>query len=203
MSDLVEQMKMDMVLLSYSPKTIQSYTYHVGLFLKTLHKPAMFEYFINDLASDKWINYCKRPFGGPERALKYFGRYTHRVAISNYRIQSVDERTITFSYKDYQDGDRRKQMALSAEEFIRRFLLNVLPHGYYRIRYYGLFSNRNREKNLERCRQLLKAAKRETKPFDLLDALFELTGLDLSRCPNCQSGEMRIVKHLEPVYQPP
>ena len=168
-----------------------------------LQKEAAFKAFKKNLYAKEWVTYCRAVYRKPEKIIDYLGRYTHRVAISNRRILSVDDKRVTFSYKDYQDKDRRKQMTLSAEEFIRRFLLHVLPHGYYRIRYYGLFSNRNRKKNLERCRRLLKAAKREAKPFDLLDALYELTGIDMSRCPNCQIGEMRIVKTLEPVYQPP
>jgi len=151
----------------------------------------------------KNIRYCRAVYHKPEKVIDYLGRYTHRVAISNQRIRAVADRSVTLSYMGYWDDDRRKQMTLSVDEFIRRFLLHILPHGYYRIRYYGLFSNRNRTKNLEWCRRLLGAAKREEKPFDLLDAIFEMTGIDLWSCPNCQVGGMRIVKHLESVCQPP
>jgi len=170
---------------------------------RSLKKEDAFQTFKKSLYAKEWVTWCRDVYRKPEQVIDYLGRYTHRVAISNYRIQSVEKETVAFSYKDYQDKDRRKQMTLSVDEFIRRFLLHVLPHGYYRIRYYGLFSNRNKKKNIERCRRLLGAAKREEKPFDLLDAIFEMTGIDLSRCPNCQVGEMRIVKHLEPMYQPP
>ena len=176
---------------------------YLGGKIESLQKEDAFKAFKKNLYAKEWVTFCRDVYRKPEQVIDYLGRYTHRVAISNYRIQSVDDETVAFSYKDYQDKDRRKQMTLSIEEFIRRFLLHVLPHGYYRIRYYGLFSNRNRKQNIEWCRRLLGAAKREDKPFDLLDAIFELTGVDVSRCPHCEKGEMRIVKHLEPVYQPP
>ena len=162
-----------------------------------------FKTFKNKLYAKRWVTYCKEIYRRPEKVIDYLGRYTHRVAISNYRIKTIDNEKVTFSYKDYQDNNRKKLMTLSVDEFIRRFLLHVLPHGYYRIRYYGLFSNRNRSQNIEWCRRLLKVTKTEAKPFDLLNALFELTGIDFSRCPRCQKGEMLIIKHLEPVYQPP
>jgi hypothetical protein len=168
-----------------------------------LQKEGAFTAFKKSLYAKEWVTYCRDVYRRPEQVIDYLGRYTHRVAVSNHRIVSVDDGAPAFSYRDYQDKERRKQMTLSAEEFIRRFLLHVLPHGYYRIRYYGLFSNRNRKKNLDWCRRLLKAVRREEKPFDLLDAVFELTGIDLSRCPHCQIGAMCIVKTLEPVYQPP
>ena len=168
-----------------------------------LRKGGAFKAFVKRLYAKAWVTYCRDVYRRPEQVIDCLGRYTHRTAIGNRRILSVGDGTATFSYRDYQDRERRKQMTLSVEEFIRRFLLHVLPNGYYRIRYYGLFSNRNRKRNLEWCRRLLKTAAREAKPFDLLDALFELTGLDLSRCPQCQKAGMRIVKTLEPVYQPP
>ena len=104
-----------------------------------LHSPVMFEYFLNDLASDKWINYCKRPFGGPERALKYIGRYTHRVAISNKRLIDINDGKIRFVVKDSKNGGATEQMTLSAEEFIRRFLMHILPRRFRKIRYAGFF----------------------------------------------------------------
>jgi hypothetical protein len=168
-----------------------------------LQEEIAFKRFKTVLYAKKWVVYCRSVYRDAERVIDYLGRYTHRVALSNHRIRSVTDAGVTFSYRDYQDHDRRKQMTLSAEEFIRRFLLHVLPHAYYRIRYYGLFSNRSRKATIEWSRRLLKAPQREVKAFDILEAMFELTGLDLSRCPNCQIGEMHIIKQLEPVYQPP
>ena len=99
--------------------------------------------------------YAKPPFGGPEKVLDYLGRYTHRVALSNNRLQQLQDGRVTFAYKDYKDQHRQKLMTLSADELLRRFLLHVLPPGFQRIRHYGLFSNRHRAENLARCRKLL------------------------------------------------
>jgi hypothetical protein len=103
----------------------------------------------------EWVVYAKRPFAGPEQVLDYVGRYTHRVAISNNRLLDIDHGKITFHYKDYRHDGEQKTMTLNADEFIRRFLLHVLPDGFQRIRHYGFLGNRYREEKLARCRQLL------------------------------------------------
>jgi hypothetical protein len=94
------------------------------------------------LYNKKWVVYAKPPFGGPEHVFNYLGRYTHRVAISNHRLVALEHGRVTFSYKDYADGDKRKLMTVSAAEFLRRFLLHVLPEGFTRIRHYGLYAHR-------------------------------------------------------------
>ena len=109
-------------------------------------------------AKDNWVVYAKRPFAGPKQVLKYLSNYTHRVAISNRRLISADGRSVTFSYKDYADGERRKTMTLALEEFVRRFCLHLLPRGFVKIRHYGLLSNRGRAQRLERARKLLGVA---------------------------------------------
>ena len=106
-------------------------------------------------AHAEWVVYAKAPFAGPQQVLDYVGRYTHRVAISNNRLLDIEDGQVQFRYKDYRNGSQQKVMTLSADEFIRRFLLHVLPDGFQRIRYYGFLSNRHREEKLERCRQLL------------------------------------------------
>lgn len=181
----------------------QSKKLYLGGVIESLQNEEAFDAFQKILYAKKWVTYCRAVYRKPDKVIDYLGRYTHRVAISNRRILEVDNENVRFSYIDYQDQDKRKQMTLSIDEFIRRFLLHVLPHGYYRIRYYGLFSNRNRKKNLDNCLRLLNTAKNEEKPFDLLDALYETLGIDLSRCPNCGIGEMHIIKNLKPVYRPP
>ena len=103
----------------------------------------------------KWVVYAKRPFAGPEQVLDYVGRYTHRVAISNNRLLDIENGQVRFQWKDYRHGDQIKTMTLSADEFIRRFLLHVLPDGFQRIRYYGFLGNRYRREKLEQCRRLL------------------------------------------------
>jgi hypothetical protein len=106
--------------------------------------------YLQRLETSDWVVYCKPPFGGPEQVLKYLARYTHRVAISNRRLLSIDPQKVVFRWKDYRHQQRPRTMTLQAEEFIRRFLLHVLPKGFMRIRHYGFLSNRNRQIKLHR-----------------------------------------------------
>jgi putative transposase len=109
------------------------------------------------LRDSEWVVYSKRPFGGPEEVLRYLARYTHRLAISNRRLVSLDDRGVTFKWKDYriEGPERYGVMTLNAHEFIRRFLMHVLPQGFHRIRYYGLLTSQTRAKNIARARELL------------------------------------------------
>ena len=109
-----------------------------------------FKELLHKLYATQWVTYCKEPFGGPQQAFEYLGRYTHRVALSNDRIVNVQEGKVTFRWRDYQDNNQIKTMTLDAAEFIRRFLLHILPHRFYKIRYYGLLSSRNK-KNCQSC----------------------------------------------------
>jgi hypothetical protein len=150
----------------------------------------------------RWV-YAKPPFAGPEQVLAYVARYTHRVAISNNRLLDVDEGKVRFHWKDYRNGNRQKTMTLAADEFIRRFLLHVLPEGFQRIRYYGFLANRYREQKLARCRQLL-AMPQPVAPDDQVagdyrDQYQQLTGASLTECPACQRGRMVIIEVLKPV----
>jgi hypothetical protein len=151
----------------------------------------------------KWHVYCKPPFGGPEAVLAYLSRYTHRVAISNHRLIASDHRGVTFRYKDYRaDGSARyKIMTLAAHEFIRRFLLHVLPKGFHRIRHYGLFANGNRATNIARARELLAVPPRFIEPGT--DAPTEPDQpLTLpTPCPCC-GGRMIIVEVFERGCEP-
>jgi hypothetical protein len=123
--------------------------------LAQLDDPARFTSFCAQLREKEWVVYAKPPFGGPEQVLKYLARYTHRVAISNHRIVSVNDGTVTFRYKDYARGNAQRVMKLSSIEFLRRFLLHVLPGGLMRIRHYGFLANRCRKDKLAQCRELL------------------------------------------------
>jgi hypothetical protein len=116
-----------------------------------------FAAFLRSLFRCDWVVYCKRPFRGAEHALRYLGCYTHRVAISNRRLVSLDDRGVTFKWKDYriEGPERYKVMKLDTHEFIRRFLMHVLPQGFHRIRYYGLLTSQTRAKNIARARELL------------------------------------------------
>jgi len=147
-----------------------------------------------------WVVYAKRPFGSPQTVLDYLGRYTHRVALSNDRILSAQNGQVTFTYRDRKDQDRLKSMALGAQEFIRRFLLHVLPDGFMRIRHFGFLANRSKKHALPQCRKLLglSPALPEMPKRSAQDLLRELTGIDLSRCPSCKLGTMIVVGELAP-----
>jgi hypothetical protein len=120
--------------------------------------PLRFARWLDELRGSEWVVYAKPPFGGPEQVLKYLARYTHRVAISNHRLAGLDDRTVTFQWKDYADGNTPKWMTLDGVEFLRRFLQHVLPGGFVRIRHFGLLANRHRDAKLSRCRSLLNEA---------------------------------------------
>ena len=142
----------------------------------------------------EWVVYAKPPFGGPKQVLEYLGRYTHRVAISNNRLREFSDGAVTFAWKDYRHESRNKTMTLDAHEFIRRFLLHVLPSGFQRIRHYGLLANRYREVRLNQCRDLLAApvpvVASETAIEDYRDRYQRLTGVSLRDCPHCGRGQM-------------
>lgn len=147
---------------------------------------------ISQARATDWVVYAKRPFGGPEQVLAYLGRYTHRVAISNQRLISLSNGQVTFSWKDYREGQAHKAMTIPAQEFIRRFLVHVLPKSLVRIRYYGFLGNRVRRAKLQACRRLLNApAQAENlKPVTAQDVLTRLLGRHPDRCPECDHGTL-------------
>jgi hypothetical protein len=152
------------------------------------------------------VVYAKEPFGGPQQVLDYLGRYTHRVAISNNRLIGLTDGRVTFRWKDYRHPGRSRVMGLDAHEFIRRFLLHVLPRGLQRIRHYGLLCNRLRESRLSVCRHLLNVEPvRETcrapEP-DYRDRYAKLTGRSLNVCPVCSRGRMLCIERLLPGATP-
>ena len=151
-----------------------------------------------------WVVYAKRPFGSPQTVLDYLGRYTHRVALSNDRILRVENGAVTLSYRDRKDGDQKKTITLEAQEFIRRFLLHVLPDGFMRIRHFGFLANRSRKQSLAQCRKLLKLDRTlpEIPKQSAIDVLLRITGIDLSRCPSCHNGTMIVVGELPPTSSP-
>lgn len=167
--------------------------------LEPLQDRSAFARYLAPLKKLKWVVYAKAPFAGPEQVLDYVGRYTHRVAISNNRLLDIDNDQIRFRWKDYRHDDQVKTMTLTSEDFIRRFLLHVLPNGFRRIRYYGLLGNRHREENLSLCRQLLgmhmvePATVRALPETDYLDRYENLTGRSLRQCPQCGRGSMVVV----------
>ena len=153
---------------------------------------------LKELRKKNWVVYAKKPFGSPQTVLDYLGRYTHRVALSNNRILAVENGQVTFSYRDRRDKDRLKSMTLDTEEFIRRFLLHVLPDGFMRIRHFGFLANRAKKHALPQCRKLLglNPVLPEIPQKSAHDLLLELTGIDLTRCPSCKRGTMIVVGEL-------
>jgi Putative transposase/Transposase zinc-binding domain len=164
--------------------------------LENLHNRREFTRYLASVRKLEWVVYAKPPFAGPQQVLDYVGRYTHRVAISNHRLLDIEAEQVRFQWKDYRDNNQQKTMTLSAEEFIRRFLLHTLPDGFQRIRYYGFLGNRYRQEKLARCRQLLGMAPVVEPPTesgaskDYRDRYEELTGSSLRKCPICQRGHM-------------
>ena len=170
--------------------------------LEELRDPTAFRRLLGRVRSREWVVYAKKPFAGPQQVLDYVGRYTHRVAISNNRILNIEDGLVTFRYKDYRDGSQPRTMTLSADEFIRRFLLHVLPEGFHRIRYYGFFGARYRKEKLEQCRQLLGMVPREPESkmaeLDYRDRYQALTGSSLWECPACHRGRMIVIREIPP-----
>jgi hypothetical protein len=168
--------------------------------LEFLRDPYAFAARIASAKESEWVVYAKRPFAGPQQVLDYVGRYTHRVAISNNRLVDIENGRVQFHWKDYRDNSQIKVMDLGADEFIRRFLLHVLPEGFQRIRYYGFLANRDRRKKLALCRQLLgmQTLSQTTSVKNYRERYQELTGRSLTLCPRCQRGQMVIVESLPP-----
>jgi hypothetical protein len=153
---------------------------------------------LDSLFKVKWIVYAKRPFAGPEQVLEYLGRYTHRIAISNNRIKSIDNNKISFDYKDRTDNDAIKTMTISSHEFIRRFLLHVLPENFMKIRYFGFLSHRNKKQAINLIRKFIGSdiPLQEKTKETVLEMMLRLTGQDISCCPMCKKGKMTIIRGL-------
>jgi len=166
--------------------------------IASLAVPAVFERLLAKLRSVPWIVYSKPPFASPDRVLDYLGRYTHRVAISNHRILDVGRQSVTFAYRDHANDNGRGTLRLPAREFIRRFLLHVLPKSYVRIRHFGYLAGANKTRDLACCRKLLgidpSPPEPQTKTTEEL--VFELTGIDLTACPCCHRGRMQSVEEI-------
>jgi Putative transposase/Transposase zinc-binding domain len=168
--------------------------YHAGLLnlaggAAPLADPAAFHRLLADCYARNWVVYAKPPFGGPEHVFRYLGRYSHRVALANSRLRDLDNTHVAFTWKDYADGHRVKVLRLAIDEFIRRFLLHVLPKGFVRIRHYGLLASGSVATKLQQCRRLLGAPPQPTDKPPMktwLARVLEWTGQDPRQCPRCQ-----------------
>jgi len=172
---------------------------HLTGALAALAEPAAFTAWLTELRRSAWVVYCKPPFAGPDHVLAYLGRYTHRVALSNDRLLALADGRVRFRWRDYADGDRVKVMELAVDEFLRRFLLHIVPNGFVRIRHFGLLANRHRRAALAQCRALLaQPPLAAAPPESVRDLMLRVTGLDIERCPVCQQGLLRRVERLPP-----
>jgi hypothetical protein len=185
------------VFLRYLEKAFAAGAMNFSPANRHLREPAAFQRYLAPVWKAEWVVYAKRPFAGPRQVLDYVGRYTHRVAISNNRLVSMGDSTVSFRWKDYRNGDKQKTMTLAAGEFIRRFLIHVLPDGFHRIRYYGFLGNSHRTQKLARCRELLgmnpPPEHSADASVDYRDRFETLTGVSLRECPHCRTGIMVVV----------
>ena len=162
--------------------------------LKPLAEAKAFHSFLRPLFRKDWVVYSKRPFGGPEHVLHYLARYTHRVAISNHRIVNLADGKVTFRWKDYAHKSKRRLMTVTAEEFLRRFLLHTLPRGFVRIRFFGFLANRRRRELLPLCRRLLEAGTWANPPIPATTEP-ETKPPCAWLCPRC-GGAMAVIEKL-------
>jgi hypothetical protein len=157
---------------------------------------AQFLELLSALWDKQWITYAKQPFGGPEQVLEYLGRYTHRVAITNNRIIAIEDGTVRFRYRDRSDDNKEKELTISADEFIRRFLMHVLPCGFTKIRYYGFLAHANKKSCIALIRMLIGAPTAYAQKLEesVQEMMLRLTGADICCCPQCGEGTMVYVK---------
>jgi|TARA_B100000315_G_scaffold90856_1_gene83509 hypothetical protein len=188
--------------LEYLEKAYESGKLHFPSSMERLQHPGQFQRYLAPVRKVEWVVYAKEPFAGPQQVLDYLGRYTHRVAISNNRLLDIENGIVRFRWKDYRNKKHHKTMPLTADEFIRRFLMHVLPDRFQRIRYYGFLSNRYRRQKLALCRQLLGSSVTDTnadasqQPPDYRDQVEQLTGFSLRKCPVCLQGLMVEVEEI-------
>jgi hypothetical protein len=175
---------------------------------KALQSNRAFQRLLDELYDKKWVSYCKKPFGGPEQVLEYLCVYTHRVAISNNRLLNMESGKVTFRWRDYRNGNIKRSMTLDVFEFMRRFLLHILPRGFVKIRYYGILSSRNHQLKLVKCKELLgiqiKRDEAVNKSQSWEELIYQLTGVDPRKCPKCHKGLMFRKEELpKQIHAPP
>jgi len=171
--------------------------------LQSLADPQAFRSFLRRNRESEWVVYAKPPFGGPAQVLDYLGRYTHRVGISNNRLVAFKDGKVTFQWKDRKKHNRTRPMSLDADEFIRRFLMHILPQGFAKTRYFGFLANRHRRSRLSLGRRLLNAPPPEIDPqlIDWKTRHQALTGESLDICPACKKGRMHLLQILPPPWK--
>ena len=165
--------------------------------LKANNQISKYQLLIDRVWAKDWVVYCEPSFADADRVIKYLGQYTHRVAISNQRIQNIDKSSVSFFYKDYTDSGKLKLTSLTGIEFLRRFSMHILPKGFVKVRYYVILSNRySRQTTMFRKPQII--IKGETTQL----RIFRLTGFDVHRCPFCKKGKMHTIEIIPKIRSP-
>ena len=198
LSRLFRRLFLERLTAAYQAGRLQFFADHAAL-----AEPAAFKAHLAALRNREWVVYAKRPFGGPDAVLAYLSRYTHRIAIANSRLVAFDGERVTFKWKDYRTkaDARYKLMTLDADEFIRRFLIHVLPDGFHRIRHYGLFANANRAGNIALARRLLGVPDPAPSSGESGGTEHRHEDRECNACPCC-GGRMSIIETFEPGCQP-
>jgi hypothetical protein len=196
-------------LLDYFRKSIAEGAIELCGTLQQYKNHSRMKALLDSLYKEQWVVYIKPPFAGPKAVVKYTGRYTHRVAISNSRLVAMDGKGVTFRWKDYSDHNRQKRMTLDGVEFIRRFMLHVIPSGFVRIRHYGFLSNRSRKEKLDACRKALGIKPQEVETVaesqtpHWYDLVIKFLGIDPRICPVCKKGLMKPYREICATSPPP
>ena len=193
LSELFRRLFLEKLVAAHQAGELQFFNRHAGL-----ADARTFAAFLRPVRNSKWVVYCKRPFGGPKEVLRYLARYTHRVAISNRRLIACNDKGVTFKWKDYRrEGRERYQvMTLTTGEFIRRFLVHVLPAGFHRIRYYGLLASGKRAENIARARELLTLPVLPVDAIKAANSNADEAQTPEHTCPHC-GGRMIIIERFD------
>ena len=183
--------------LHYFKQLVEKNQIQMHGILKKYKNISVFNHFKNAQYQKDWVVYTKEPFDTAEKVVKYLGKYTHRIAISNQRIISLKDGKVSFWWKDYKDNNRQKIMKLDIVEFIRRFLLHIFPHKYVRIRYFGILSNSNKTEKLTTCFRLLgERWEKQSVPLGVAACLLFIMNIDITLCPKCKTGHLKKVKEI-------
>jgi len=165
--------------------------------LEKINMLSQYQAAIDRAWSKNWVVFCEPSFAGSDYVIKYLGQYTHRVAISNHRIQNIDDQNVSFDYKDYKDNGKRKLTTLSGAEFLRRFCMHILPKGFVKVRYYGILSNRfSKQTTMYRKAWGHQSDETPQQRFE------RLTGFDVYQCPYCKKGRMHTIEELPRIRSP-
>lgn len=185
------------------PKKAMSKVFRAKFMAELRERLAVPQHISKSLFEKDWVVYAKRAFGGPKQVVEYLGRYTHKIAISNHRLTDISAGKVSFTYKDYRHGAKTKEMTLDAVEFIRRFSLHILPHGFTRIRHYGILASRNKSKELNQAKVFFGQEQWVKQAVSWQDIATKKLGIILDRCAKCNSKNILIVEIPAPKRGPP